>query len=188
MRVLLVSQSPHRNQRTFGFHENLRIQPLQDPVATVTAVGQPRIDDYANNDGWFDDTSDGPVMARLAMFSPLVGRVRYIDVEYPAWVVCGYPAYVPEILDVVTMDDVIEDMAIRKFAERTDLYGTSGTFNDPQHIPPTDEGALIHWRALSNRIPSLRDCRNHVSSRKYFCCESYGPHALFRPSFSVDGR
>jgi len=109
--------------------------------------GQPRIDEYANNDGWFDDTSDGPVMARLAMFSPLVGRVRYIDVEYPAWVVCAYPAYVPEILDVVTMDDVIEDMAIRKFAERTDLYGTTGTFNDPQHIPPTDEGALIHWRA-----------------------------------------
>lgn len=109
--------------------------------------GQPRIDDYANNDGWFDDTSDGPVIARLAMFSPLVQRVRYIDVEYPAWVVCGYPAYVPEILDVVTMDDVIEDMAIRKFAERTDIYGTLGTFSDPQQIPPTDEGALLHWRA-----------------------------------------
>ncbi|HZM98076.1 MAG TPA: LodA/GoxA family CTQ-dependent oxidase [Pyrinomonadaceae bacterium] len=109
--------------------------------------GQPRITDYANNDGWFDDTSDGPVMARLVMFSPLVQRIRYIDVEYPAWVVCAYPAYVPEILDVVTMEDVVEDMAIRKFAERTDLYGTSGTFNDPQHISPTDTPALIHWRA-----------------------------------------
>ncbi len=109
--------------------------------------GQPRITDYANNDGWFDDTSDGPVMARLVMFSPLVQRIRYIDVESPAWVVCAYPAYVPEILDVVTMDDVIEDMAIRKFAERTDLYGTSGTFDDPQRIAPTDEPALIHWRA-----------------------------------------
>lgn len=109
--------------------------------------GQPRIVSYANNDGWFDDTSDGPVMARLAMFSSLVGKVRYIDVEFPAWVVCAYPAYVPEILDVVTMDDVIEDMAIRKFAERTDLYGTAGTFDDPQRIVPTDEGALIHWRA-----------------------------------------
>jgi len=109
--------------------------------------GQPRIDDYANNDGWFDDTSDGPVMARLAMFSPLVQSIRYIDVEFPAWVVCAYPAYVPEILDVVTMDDVIEDMAIRKFAARTDVYGTAGTFDDPQHISPTDEGALIHWRA-----------------------------------------
>ncbi|MDX6578294.1 MAG: hypothetical protein QOE96_4247 [Blastocatellia bacterium] len=109
--------------------------------------GQPRIVSYANNDGWFDDTSDGPVMARLTMFSSLVGQTRFVDVEYPAWVVCGYPAYVPEILDVVTMDDVIEDMAIRKFAERTDLYGASGTFNDPQRIAPTDEGALIHWRA-----------------------------------------
>jgi hypothetical protein len=109
--------------------------------------GQPRIDNYANNDGWFDDTSDGPVMARLTMFSSLVGQIRFVDVEYPAWVVCAYPAYVPEILDVVTMDDVIEDMAIRKFAERTDLYGTSGTFNDPQRSAPTDEGALIHWRA-----------------------------------------
>jgi hypothetical protein len=109
--------------------------------------GQPRIDDYANNDGWFDDTSDGPVMARLAMYSQLVGKVRYIDVEYPAWVVCAYPAYVPEILDVVTMDDVIEDMAIRKFAERPDLYGTAKSFDNPQHISPTDEGALIHWRA-----------------------------------------
>ena len=53
----------------------------------------------------------------------------------------------PEILDVVTMDDVVEDMAIRKFAARTDLYGTAGTFDDPQHIAPTDEGALVHWRA-----------------------------------------
>ena len=109
--------------------------------------GQPRINDYANNDGWFDDTSDGPVMARLAMFSQLVGAIRYIDVEYPAWVVCAYPAYVPEILDVVTMDDVVEDMAIRKFAERTDLYGIAGTFEDPQNISPGDTGALIHWRA-----------------------------------------
>ncbi len=109
--------------------------------------GQPRIDDYANNDGWFDDTSDGTVMARLIMFSTLVQRMRYVDVEYPAWVVAAYPAYVPVILDLVTMDDVIEDMAIRKFAGRTDLYGTSGTFEDPPHIPPTDEQALIHWRA-----------------------------------------
>ena len=64
---------------------------------------------------------------------------------------CAYPAYVPEILDVVTMDDVVEDMAIRKFAERTDLYGTSGTFDDPQHIAPTDRGSVdsLARRALA---------------------------------------
>ena len=109
--------------------------------------GQPRIVNYANNDGWFDDTSDGPVMARLVMFSDLVGEVRFIDVEAPSWVICAYPRYVPEVLDVVTMDDVIDDLAITQFAERTDIYGTAGTFGDRQHIAPTDTDALIHWRA-----------------------------------------
>lgn len=109
--------------------------------------GQPRIDTYANNDGWFDDTSDGPVMARLVMYSKAVGQVRFIDVEYPAWVIVGYPAYVPQILDMVTAEEVIEEMAIRLFAERTDLYGEVGTFNDPQVIDRRDPEALVLWRA-----------------------------------------
>lgn len=109
--------------------------------------GQPRIDTYANNDGWFDDISDGPVMARLVMFSELVQRKRFVDVEYPGWVVVGYPAYVPVILDIVTMDDVVENLAVTEFAERTDIYGSAGTFDCPQHIAPTDTPALVMWRA-----------------------------------------
>jgi hypothetical protein len=76
-----------------------------------------------------------------------VGQTRFIDVEYPAWVIVAYPAYVPQILDIVTMDDVLQDLAIRQFAARTDLYGTAGTFAHPQHIAPTDQAALSHWRA-----------------------------------------
>jgi hypothetical protein len=109
--------------------------------------GQPRITNYANNDGWFDDTSDGPVMARLVMYSELVGQVRFVDVEAPSWVICAYPRYVPEILDIVTMDDVVDNLAITEFAERPDLYGTAGTFGDPPRIDPQDADALIHWRA-----------------------------------------
>ena len=112
-----------------------------------SGLGYPRIEDYANNDGWFDDTSDGVVMARLVMFSQEVGRLRFIDVEYPAWVIVGYPAYVPEILDIVSLDDVLYDLAIREFAWRTDLYGTTGTFDDPQHIDANDLEALMHWKA-----------------------------------------
>jgi len=109
--------------------------------------GQPRIENYANNDGWFDDVSDGPVMARLVMYSPLVSATRYVDVESPAWVLTGYPSFVPEILDIVTLPDVLDNMAVTQFAERTDLYGTAGTFACPETIAPTDENALIHWRA-----------------------------------------
>jgi L-Lysine epsilon oxidase N-terminal/L-lysine epsilon oxidase C-terminal domain len=109
--------------------------------------GQPRIDTYANNDGWFDDTSDGPVTARLVMYSPNVGAVRYVDVEYPAWVLVGYPAYVPQILDMVTLEEVMEDLAVQQFASRPELFGPAGGFDDPQHVDPTDTEALILWRA-----------------------------------------
>ncbi|HEU0297933.1 MAG TPA: LodA/GoxA family CTQ-dependent oxidase, partial [Longimicrobium sp.] len=109
---------------------------------------QPRIDHYANNDGWFDDTSDGPVMARLVMQSPEAeGNLRYVDVEYPAWVLAAYPGYVPEILDMVTMDDVIHDLNVRQFAARTDLYGLAGSFDDPQQVDRHDPEALAIWRA-----------------------------------------
>ncbi len=109
--------------------------------------GQPRIDHYANNDGWFDDTSDGPVMARLVMYAHDVERMRFIDVEYPAWVVVGYPAYVPEILDMVTMEEVLTDLAVRQFAACPELYGEAGTFDNPPSINPTDTEALVYWRA-----------------------------------------
>jgi len=113
----------------------------------LSGFGHPRIDHYANNDGWFDDTSDGPVMARLIMYSEEVGRTRFVDVEYPAWVIAGYPAYVPQILDIVTADDVIYNTSIMQFATRTDIYGTAGTFAQPQKIDHNDMGALLHWKA-----------------------------------------
>jgi hypothetical protein len=112
-------------------------------------LGQPRIDSYANTDGWFDDISDGPVMARLVMFSKEVSRQRYVDVEYPAWVLSGYPRYAPQILDLVTIEDVVYDLCVRKFAYRTDLYGIPGTYDQRVSIDPNDMGALLHWNAAA---------------------------------------
>lgn len=57
---------------------------------------------FANNDGWHDDTSDGPVNA----------RVTYQGQALPvqgAWVVCAPPNYAPDIIGVQTMYDVITD-------------------------------------------------------------------------------
>lgn len=113
----------------------------------LSGFGHPRIDSYANSDGWFDDISDGPVMARLVMMEERVDALRYVDVEYPAWVLVGYPRYAPEVLDMITLDDVVEDMSIRDFAYRTDMYGTAGTFDAPPKIDPTDTPALLHWKA-----------------------------------------
>lgn len=113
----------------------------------MKGFGQPRIEEYANNNSWFDDVSDGPVMARLVMFSKEVGRLRFIDVEYPAWVVVGYPRYAPQVLDIVTLNDVVYNTGITEFADRTDIYGLQGTFEHPQKIDPGDTAALLHWKA-----------------------------------------
>ena len=56
--------------------------------------------DFANNDGWYDDTSDGSVRAEVI----LDGQSIPVD---PAWVVVAPPNYAPDILSVQTMYDVI---------------------------------------------------------------------------------
>jgi L-Lysine epsilon oxidase N-terminal/L-lysine epsilon oxidase C-terminal domain len=57
---------------------------------------------FANNAGWYDDTSDGPVSASVKL------RGKSIPVD-PAWVVVAPPNYAPEIITVQTMHDVMSD-------------------------------------------------------------------------------
>jgi hypothetical protein len=108
--------------------------------------GEPHIGNYANNDGWYDDVSDGPVMARLVMYSEQVGQVRYIDVEYPAWVVVAYPRFVPQILDMITLDDVLHDLYLRQFAYDTSLYGRPGSYAQPEAVDWRDRARLVQWQ------------------------------------------
>ena len=82
----------------------------------LDAPDQPRIESYANNEGWFDDTSDGPVTAKLIYADERDNQYRYLEVEDPSWVIVGYPRYVPELADIITMDDVLVDVNTREFA------------------------------------------------------------------------
>ncbi|MBS0587574.1 MAG: LodA/GoxA family CTQ-dependent oxidase [Proteobacteria bacterium] len=120
-----------------------------------TGPGEPHISHYANNDGWYDDISDGPVMARLAMYSDQVGAIRYIDVEYPAWAVVAYPRFVPQIHDMITMDEVLYDLFLREFAYDTGLYGRLGSFACPETIPVRNQTALSQW--LASRLTWNKD-------------------------------
>ena len=60
-----------------------------------TGLGQPSIHHYANNDGWFDDTSDGPVTASLTILVETIDGVPAgslnkkinVPVDSSAWVV-----------------------------------------------------------------------------------------------------
>ena len=60
---------------------------------------------FANNEGWHDDTSDGPVVAEVTY----AGRRLETD---PAWVVVAPPNYAPQQKSVRTMWDLMRDVAI----------------------------------------------------------------------------
>jgi hypothetical protein len=58
---------------------------------------------FANNDGWHDDVSDGPVSAIVTIDG------RDVPVE-PAWVVVAPPNFAPDIIAVQTMYDLLYDV------------------------------------------------------------------------------
>lgn len=122
-----------------------------------SGLGQPVIQAYANNDGWFDDVSDGPVSAQLIVNvtesdgHPIPPSQTSIPVDSSAWVIVGYPRYAPQIVDVVTMDDVVYDIAVRYFAFDPYLYGVPPF---PCHIAPPTGLDLQRWREQAQYNPN----------------------------------
>jgi len=70
----------------------------------------PAISDYANNDRWFDDVSDGPVTAKIELNN---GTIISEEEIVGAWVVVGPPDYAPDIQNLVTLYDTLSDVAIQ---------------------------------------------------------------------------
>ena len=62
---------------------------------------------FANNDGWHDDTCDGPVRATVT-----IGGQAFEAT--PAHVVVAPPNFGPGLFSVVTMDDVVRDLFFRE--------------------------------------------------------------------------
>ncbi len=67
--------------------------------------GRPAVT-FANNDGWHDDVSDGPVTAEVEF------EGRLLSVQ-PAWVIVAPPDYAPMQKSVRTMWDLMRDTAIK---------------------------------------------------------------------------
>jgi len=110
----------------------------------VSGFGQPSITTYANNDGWFDDVSDGPVTATLIITpvtddgdpAPSTSPIS-IQVDDPAWVLTAYPGYAPEIENMITLEDVVYDVAVR------------WQNHAPQMFAPIPAGDLPQRRAVT---------------------------------------
>lgn len=70
--------------------------PMHQAITSIT-----------DNDGWYDDWSDGPIGAAVTFGS------RRLEAE-PAWVACVGPDFAPEIAPITTMYDLISDLNARQ--------------------------------------------------------------------------
>ena len=74
------------------------------------------IDNYANNDDWVDDVSDGHISATIEF--PGETPVRTSDngstkLNGDAWVIVGPPDFAPELTNVTSLYDLMMDIAVR---------------------------------------------------------------------------
>jgi hypothetical protein len=70
-----------------------------------------------NENGWFDDSGDGPVSAVLVFDD---GSVQTV---HAAWVVAAPPSFAPQCLNVVSLWDDVYDTWIRKLGLRPEIFG-----------------------------------------------------------------
>jgi hypothetical protein len=105
---------------------------------------------FGNNDGWYDDTSDGPVAATVTFADG-----RELEAK-PAWVVTAPPNYAPDLIAIVTMYDVLVDTYVGwwrpqppKPSFRRDIWPILDRFSQSQWV---NQGFFVQfgWEAPSD--------------------------------------
>jgi hypothetical protein len=116
--------------------EKGRLIVVGGPGKSGSPIGR-GLDNFANNDGWYDGVSDGPVSAVVEAEgeSP-------ISAEGGAWIVVAPPSYAPEIEGVTTWYDQALNVAVRNFSPR--LIKDVPSFTRDIY-PILKRVVLIHW-------------------------------------------
>jgi hypothetical protein len=136
---------------------------------------------FANNEGWYDDISDGPVTA----------EVEYKGVKLKvdqAWVICAPPDYAPMQKSVRTMWDLMRDVAVNAgmlarparpsftkdilpiFERLTNLQWVNAGFASAFGWGGQFDYTTSAWKArLSNPSPANMEMRRTISNsfRRY---------------------
>lgn len=121
---------------------------------------------FADNDGWYDDVSDGPINALVRM----KGSDKYIKAS-TAWVICAPPKFAPQIQHIITLYDTLLQVAI----DRSDLRKQLDPVVVPSDIPSfTKEIYPLLIRAINMKwvISTADAMHSHIRQILY---GAYGP-------------
>jgi hypothetical protein len=94
---------------------------------------------FADNDGWCDDVSDGPVRARVR----LNGAAETLAAE-GAWVTVGPPDFAPVIQNVITLYDLVYEVAAQLDPSLA-LAATTPVSFTRDIYPILRRASFMHW-------------------------------------------
>ncbi|GAB5446012.1 CTQ-dependent lysine 6-oxidase LodA [Gymnodinialimonas sp.] len=95
-------------------------------------TGSAQITSFRGASGYWDDIADGYVAARVKMTGG-----EWVDAG-TAWLIVGSPKYAPEVVNITTLADTMEDIAIRKNRARPDIYNDSQSYEGWPRDPRND--------------------------------------------------
>jgi hypothetical protein len=112
---------------------------------------------YANNNFWYDDTSDGPVTARVTVDG------REVEVRGRAWVIVTPPSFSPHTGNIVTAYDVMVEAALNHGLVWPEAE--LGPRPDPDAVSFTADIYPLLRRLVNYRWVSRRALRGHGPGR-----------------------
>jgi hypothetical protein len=149
---------PNRKGVVFDNIELARLRT--DDAGRLLVVGGPgksdcvpnaKVDSFADNDGWYDSVSDGPVSATLRIGGQEVAVV-------PAWAVVTVPRFAPGTYAVITWHDQALNMARENAIGRFDRPRTTSFTRDIYPIlKRADNLSGVHQPAHVSGAPALAD-------------------------------
>jgi L-lysine 6-oxidase len=99
------------------------------------------IESFAGADGWFDDISDGPVVADVVTDDGQHLRLQ-------AWVVAGSPKFAPELNNIASLADTFIDVGVRHMGLCPEMYDSKkGSFRN-SYIACLERDVLPVFQAM----------------------------------------
>jgi len=121
-------------------------------ASAICKDGKPSsLNDAIDNDGWFDDTSDGPVDAVIVFDDNSISKV------VGGWVTTTDPSYAPQTRNVVSVwDDVystwVEELGLKPEMYANNAYQTDYKAAFDQDVLPIFQGAFL--QAWNTNLPA----------------------------------
>ena len=140
------------------------LRPDGTPFPLIGGMIAPGEYGDVNADGWFDDTGDGPVSAKIVFEDGAVEDV------VPAWVVTTDPSYAPQTLNVISLWDDVFDTWVRHIDLLPELF--DHRFSDAyrpifkDHLEPIFRApALQRWNTnLPSRAIAAHDAVGRIAA------------------------